>query len=168
MTDPGPGATLGSAAPRAAEPAVPHWAERFVRALDDGIAVPGTRFRIGLDGLIGLIVPSAGDVITAASSLSLFWLALQRGVPKRVLARMALNVALDTAIGAVPVVGDLYDFVWKSNRRNLRLIERAAQAPTRRRSAADYLLFALAGLAIAAAVILPLLLTWWLLAELAG
>lgn len=136
----------------------PRWAERLVRFLDDGIVVPGTSYRIGFDGIIGLLFPAAGDALTAAGALSLFWLAVQRGVPRVVLARMAMNVAIDALVGAVPIVGDLFDFGFKANRRNLKLIERM-EAGERVRRPADYLVVALFGLLILAAVMLPFVLT---------
>jgi hypothetical protein len=145
----------------------PGWSEQLVRFLDDGIVVPGTQYRIGFDGIIGLLVPGAGDAMTAAGALSLLWLAIQRGVPRVVLARMALNVALDALVGSIPIVGDLFDFVWKANRRNLRLIERATLAPApRRKTAGDYLVVGLFALLIVSAVVLPFLLTGLLVAYL--
>jgi hypothetical protein len=144
----------------------PPWAEQLVRFLDDGLVVPGTRYRVGFDGLLGLLVPGAGDAMTAAGALSLFWLALQRGVPRVVLARMAINIALDATVGAIPILGDLFDFVFKANRRNLHLIERATREPSRRRTAGDYVVVALFGLLILSAVSLPFLLTGLLLAQL--
>lgn len=135
----------------------PAWAERLVRFLDDGLRVPGTSFRVGFDGLIGLLFPGAGDAVTAVSALSLFWLALQRGVPRAVLLRMAINVGLDALVGAIPVLGDLFDFGFKSNRKNLRLIERAANQPARPRHLADYLVIALFALVILSVIALPFL-----------
>lgn len=142
----------------------PAWAERLVRFLDDGIVVPGTRFRIGFDGIAGLIFPAAGDALTAAGALSLFWLAVQRGAPRVVLARMALNVAIDAIVGSVPIVGDLFDFGFKANRKNLRLLERAERAPQVRRPS-DYAVVALAGLFILSALALPFVLTGYLIAQ---
>lgn len=141
----------------AAAPSAPAWAERWVRFLDDGMVVPGTKFRIGFDGLAGMLVPVAGDALAASGALSLFWLAVQRGVPRIVLARMALNVAIDALIGTVPIVGDLFDFAWKANRRNLRLIERT-KVSRRARSTSDYVVVGLFGLLIATAVLLPIVL----------
>ena len=137
-------------------PRPPRWAEQLVRFLDDGIAIPGTGYRIGFDGIIGLLLPGAGDALTAAGALSLFWLAVQRGVPRVVLARMALNVAIDALVGAVPIVGDLFDFGWKANRRNLRLIERTTFAPEQK-TPGDYFAVGLFALLIVSAIALPFL-----------
>jgi hypothetical protein len=142
----------------------PVWAETLVRFLDDGISVPGTKFRIGFDGILGLLLPGAGDAMTAAGALSLFYLAVQRGAPRVVLARMALNVAIDALVGAIPVLGDLFDFGFKANRRNLRLIERVQSGTAHKRTASDYLVVGLFGLLVLSAVTLPFLLTGLLIA----
>jgi hypothetical protein len=136
-----------------------------VRFLDDGFVVPGTTYRVGFDGIVGLLLPGAGDALTAAGALSLFWVAVQRGVPRVVLARMALNVAIDALVGSIPIVGDLFDFVWKANRKNLRLIERVQQTE-RVRTTSDYLVVGLFGLLILSALSLPFLLTGLLIAQL--
>jgi hypothetical protein len=85
--------------------------------------VPGTNWRFGLDGIVGLI-PGVGDAAGTLVSLYILAEAWRLGVRKRTLARVAGNIALDSLFGAVPVAGDLFDFIWKSNARNLRLIER--------------------------------------------
>jgi hypothetical protein len=143
----------------------PAWAEWLVRFLDDGLTIPGTKLRVGFDGLLGLI-PGVGDTVSAASALSLFWLALRRGVPSSVLARMAANVALDTLFGSVPVLGDLFDFAFKANRRNLRLIEGGASQAVRERHLADYLVIVVFALIILSLITLPFLLTALLVANL--
>ena len=96
---------------------------RFIaRLMDDRFAVPGTRIRFGLDTLLGLL-PGLGDALTSAISLLIVHHAWQSGAPKRVLARMLGNVGMDFVVGAVPLLGDLFDFAWKANRRNARLLE---------------------------------------------
>lgn len=146
-------------------PDAPHWAEALVRFLDDGIGVPGTKLRVGFDGLLGMLVPVLGDATTAAGALSLFWLAFQRGVPRVTLARMAFNVGIDALVGSIPIVGDLFDFAWKANRRNLRLLERSSLGPKRVHTALDYLVVALFALFVIATVALPFVLTGYLLAK---
>ncbi len=134
----------------------PHWAEQLVRFLDDGIRLPGTNYRFGMDALLGLI-PGVGDASTAIGSLSLFWLAIKRDVPRPVLIKMALNVGIDTLVGAVPVLGDVFDLFWKSNRKNLNLIREASgEAPLRRSRAGDYLMIAGVALLIGCAFALPI------------
>jgi Domain of unknown function (DUF4112) len=89
--------------------------------LDDRFAIPGTRYRIGLDGLLGL-VPGIGDAVTTVLALYIVFEARRLGVPLGKLGRMGINVGLDAVLGAVPVVGDLFDVAWKANRRNLALL----------------------------------------------
>ena len=92
--------------------------------LDDFLVIPGTRIRFGLDAVIGLI-PGIGDVIGGMASWIIILAAWMRGVPRITLARMLANVAIETVIGAVPVLGDAFDVAWKANRRNFALLQRA-------------------------------------------
>ena len=89
--------------------------------LDVAFVVPGTRIRFGVDALIGL-VPGIGDIITTALSLYIVSEAYSLGAPRGVIARMLANVALDGAIGAIPLVGDAFDVAWRANRRNIALL----------------------------------------------
>ncbi len=152
---------------REAPPApLPAWAEPLVRLLDDGLVLPGTGYRFGLDGIVGLLFPGAGDAVMAIAALSLFGLALQRGVPRPVLVRMALNIAIDALLGSVPIAGDVFDFAWKANRKNLRLLERATQMPPEARSGADRWVLASLSLLVACVLSLPILLIALLVAHL--
>jgi hypothetical protein len=90
--------------------------------LDTAFIVPGINVRFGLDALIGL-VPGIGDVITTAMSLYIVHEARQLGAPRHVILRMVANVMLDGIVGAVPVVGDAFDVLWRANRRNMRLLQ---------------------------------------------
>jgi hypothetical protein len=89
--------------------------------LDSAFLIPGTNVRFGLDGIIGL-VPGIGDAITTAMSAWIVYEAKQLGVPKHVLARMIGNVALDGLVGAVPLAGDVFDVMFRANRRNIKLL----------------------------------------------
>jgi hypothetical protein len=89
--------------------------------LDTALVIPGTNVRFGLDALIGLF-PAVGDIITTALSLFIVHEAYQLGAPGHVIARMLGNVALDGVFGAVPLVGDAFDVLWRANRRNMRLL----------------------------------------------
>lgn len=95
--------------------------ERLSRLLDTAFAIPGTRFRFGIDGMIGL-VPWVGDAITTALSGYIVYEAWRMGVPRALLARMLANLALDGVMGAVPVAGDVFDVFWRANRRNARML----------------------------------------------
>jgi hypothetical protein len=94
---------------------------RLAHLLDDRFRIPGTRYRIGLDGLVGL-VPGIGDGVTTLIALYIVLEARRLGVPLAKLGRMGINVGLDAVLGAVPLVGDLFDVAWKANRRNLALL----------------------------------------------
>ena len=95
--------------------------DALARLLDTAFVVPGTRIRFGMDGLIGL-VPGIGDAVTTALSLFIVYEAHQLGAPRHMLVRMLGNVALDGVLGSVPVAGDVFDVMWKANRRNMRLL----------------------------------------------
>ncbi len=96
--------------------------ESFARLMDQSISLPGG-IRIGLDGIIGLI-PGVGDAATGVLSLWLLQQAYREGLPKNALVRMGGNIVLDTTIGAIPLAGDVFDFFWKANMRNLRILDR--------------------------------------------
>jgi hypothetical protein len=91
--------------------------------LERSFVIPGINRPVGLDALMGL-VPVVGDIVAAAMGAYIVWEARNLGLPKWKLWRMAGNVAFDTAVGAVPVAGDLFDFMFRSNTRNLRIIRR--------------------------------------------
>lgn len=95
----------------------------IARLLDARFGIPGTGLRFGLDSLLGLI-PGLGDGAMALVSLYILVEAHRLGVRPVTLARMTGNVALDLGLGAVPVLGDIFDFFWKSNLRNVALLER--------------------------------------------
>jgi len=95
----------------------------LARLLDNAFGVPGTNWRFGWDSLIGLI-PGGGDLATALLASYIVAEAAQLGVPRRVLWRMLANIAIDLAGGAVPFAGDVFDFAFKANRKNLKLVEK--------------------------------------------
>jgi hypothetical protein len=97
--------------------------EQLAYWLDDRYRLPGTRFRVGLDGIVGLI-PGIGDAVTSTLTAYIVYEAWRLGVPTSMLARMLANLGIDTVVGIVPVVGDLLDVGFKANRRNLRLLHR--------------------------------------------
>lgn len=94
---------------------------RLAQLLDNQFVVPGTNFRFGLDSLIGLI-PGIGDGVSALISLYIMARAHRLGAPAGLLAKMGVNVAIDTAVGALPIFGDLFDFAFKANVKNVRLL----------------------------------------------
>jgi hypothetical protein len=100
----------------------------LARLLDTALPVPGTRFRFGLDPIIGL-VPFLGDAVGALFSVYIIFQAGRLGASGATLARMIANVGVDTLIGEIPLLGDLFDFGFKSNTRNLALLEYHLQRP---------------------------------------
>jgi hypothetical protein len=94
----------------------------LARLMDDNFRVPGTPLRFGWDSVLGLF-PGLGDVLTSAISLLIVHHAWQTGASKLTLARMLGNVGIDFVVGAIPLLGDLFDFAFKANRRNARLLE---------------------------------------------
>lgn len=136
----------------------------ITRVMDDALKIPGTRFRFGLDAIIGLI-PGVGDTVTAAIAGYALIAAAKAGAPRSLLARMAGNILLDAAVGAVPVLGDLFDFAFKANRRNLRLLDQFAADPVRTRSRSRVSLAVAIG-AVVAVVVGAAALAIWLAATL--
>jgi len=109
---------------------------------DTVFEVPGLGWRFGLDPIIGLI-PIAGDFASAVVSLYLLTLAAEMQVPRSTMLRMGLNVAIDYFVGSIPVVGNIFDFAWKANARNMQLLERTLAAPPterRKQSLWDWLI----------------------------
>jgi len=97
--------------------------------MDEVVRVPGTKFRFGLDPLLGLI-PGIGDTSSALVSAFALIQAARLGVPKILLARMSLNILINEIIGIVPVVGDAFSFWFKSNARNYQIIKDHTVTPT--------------------------------------
>jgi hypothetical protein len=97
--------------------------EAMEQLLERAFVVPGTNYRVGLDAVVGL-VPVVGDLITTAMGAWLVWEARNLGMSKFHLLRMGGNVGLDALIGAIPLVGDAFDFVFRSNTRNIRILKR--------------------------------------------
>jgi hypothetical protein len=109
-------------------PARDRWIASLAQIMDD--AIPIGRWSIGLDPLIGLI-PGIGDVIGALISMVIVVRAVQLSLPRIVIARMVTNIATDTLVGSIPVLGDAFDFAYKSNLKNLRLYEDSLYDPRR-------------------------------------
>jgi hypothetical protein len=141
----------------------PAWAVTLVRLLDDAVFIPGTRIGVGLDAILGFLLPTIGDAATGLASLALLVLGFQMRVPKVVLLRMVFNILLDTLLGSIPLVGDAFDLFWRSNRRNLELIQRFDRNPNRQPSVADYLIVGLGVALVVAAVVLPIVVGFALL-----
>jgi hypothetical protein len=139
--------------------------EQLSHVLDGLFRVPGTSWRIGLDALIGL-VPGVGDFATSAASLYILAAGVRYGVPKVTLLRMGMNIAIDYVLGSVPIVGDILDAAWKSNRRNVELVRERASVPAeeaRRGRLSDWLFLGLIVLVLFVLLIGSIAVSLWLL-----
>ncbi len=131
------------------------WAERLVMLLDDFLRIPGTDIKIGLDPILGLI-PGVGDLVTGTSSIALLLLALKERTPTLAIGRMIANIGIDTFVGSIPIVGDAFDFVYRSNRQNLEIIRKYKDDPKAEPTTADKALVGIGIGLVALSVILPL------------
>jgi hypothetical protein len=102
--------------------------DRLAWYLDSSIPIPGLETRFGIDALIGLF-PGIGDTLGALLSSYLLSEAARLGAPKSVLLKMAFNIALDAILGSIPVLGDVFDVVWKANQRNMQLLGNYLERP---------------------------------------
>jgi hypothetical protein len=134
--------------------------------LDEAFRIPGTDFRFGIDGIIGLI-PGLGDVLAGLLSLIIPIAAWIRGVPYVTLLRMAVNIAIGVLVGAIPLFGDIFDVAWKANRRNYLLLQRHLHEP-RRHTWRDWCFLLLLLCALGVVFAIPILIVAWLLALLFG
>jgi hypothetical protein len=150
-TAPGPLAR----APAGALP-LPEWARRLATLLDSAIKIPGTDIRIGLDPILGLLLPELGDALTGTLSLMLLLVAFRERVPKLIIGRMLLNIAIDALLGAVPVLGDLFDFGFRASVKNLALVERHRRDPSLKPTWGDRLVIASVAALACALIALPL------------
>jgi hypothetical protein len=132
-----PAPTVGTLVPRELERL-----KSLSRLLDSALVIPGTRYRFGLDAIVGL-VPGIGDAIGAVFSLYIVFQAARMGVPKATLARMLGNVGIDTLVGEIPLLGDIFDVGFQSNIRNLALIEQHVERPLAARAQSGRLLLGL-------------------------
>ncbi|CAN5472203.1 hypothetical protein BH20VER3_BH20VER3_06340 [soil metagenome] len=133
--------------------------------MDNFLRLPGTKFRFGLDPLMGLL-PGLGDTGSAVISAMALIAAARRGLPKVLLARMSLNILINEAIGIIPVAGDAFSFWFKSNARNYELLRSYTAAP-RRSTKSDWIFVALVLLLLGAILLVSLAVSLWLLAQIA-
>jgi hypothetical protein len=133
--------------------------------MDNFLRVPGTRFRFGLDPLMGLL-PGLGDTGSAIISAMALIAAARRGLPKILLARMSLNILINEAIGIIPIVGDAFSFWFKSNARNYELLKRYT-AGSRTATAGDWIFVALVLGLLFVILLVSLAVSLWLLGQIA-
>ena len=97
--------------------------QRIAKLMDSQIRVPVIGLRIGADAIIGL-VPGVGDIVSGAIGAYLIYEAQRLGIPRSAIVRMVANIAFDTAIGAIPFAGDIWDFFFRANDRNMQILAR--------------------------------------------
>lgn len=100
-----------------------YWVEEMVKLMDSRFKLPGTRFRFGLDPILGLL-PVVGDLTSFAISGGLLLYMLKYGVSRKVIILMLLNITLDATIGSIPILGHIFDFYYKANTRNINLLKK--------------------------------------------
>lgn len=137
---------------------------KMSQLLDSAFPIPGTTYRIGLDPILGLI-PGLGDLVSPLFTIGILWQARELGIPKVVQLRMIFNVAIDSLLGAMPLVGDLFDFAWKANDLNMALLDRHAEEE-RPPDAGDWMFVTFTILLLVALAVIPFLIAGALLARL--
>ncbi len=143
---------------------------RISHLLDNSIPIPGTKYRIGLDPILGLI-PGGGDLISSIFAGYVVFKSAQMGVPQETLVKMAANIVFDTVAGTVPVAGDLLDVAWKANVKNIELLDAHLGSPEQGKKA-DWLFVAalLLGLMliVGGVIFLSVMLFGWLFQVITG
>ena len=138
--------------------------------LDNAIPIPGTKYRIGLDPILGLI-PGGGDLVGSIFAGYVVFKSAQLGVPQETLIQMAANIVFDTVAGTVPVAGDLFDVAWKANVKNIELLDAHLGSPEPSKKA-DWLFVAalLLGLMliVGGVIFLSVMLLGWVFRALTG
>jgi len=133
---------------------------KVAQLLDSAFPVPGTSYRVGLDPILGL-VPGIGDLVSPLFTIGILWQARDLALPRVIQLRMIGNVAIDALVGVVPLLGDLFDFAWKSNKMNMALLELHAQEE-RPASAGDWVFVILMVSLAAFVAVIPFVILGWL------
>lgn len=137
---------------------VPPWAEGLIHILERAFVIPGTKFRVGLDPILGLLVPGAGDAASAIANGALLWVAFRARVSRVIQLRMLVNILVDALFGAIPLVGDLFDLGFRAGERNLALLRKHAIDERRPAGFGDYAILAVAFVCLLSLLALPILL----------
>ncbi len=136
-------------------------ADFLANVLDQAFPIPGTRFRIGLDPLLGLI-PGIGDTIANLIGSAILFLGAKLQLPRIVLVRMSVNMFLNGTLGAVPVIGDLFSVWFQSNARNATLLRKHSRAELPHTTLTDWLFVVGLGLATILAIVTVIAAVLWL------
>lgn len=126
---------------------------RWARLMDSQFVIPGTNIRFGLDPLVGLFLPGLGSVASSVVSLALISTMSKHGASRHLIIRMLLNVFLDTVVGAIPLIGNIFDFVYRANDRNVELLRQHYEEGRYQGSGNGLIAVLLGGLAVAAGLI---------------
>lgn len=137
------------------------FADLLATVLDRAFPIPGTRFRIGLDPLLGLI-PGIGDTIANLIGSAILFLGTKLQLPRIVLVRMSVNMFLNGTVGAVPLLGDLFSVWFQSNARNATLLRKHSRTDTPHTTLADWLFVVGLGLATILAIVAVIAAVLWL------
>lgn len=140
--------------PEVKYPSVEHL-RNLARLLDRAIVIPGTQVGIGLDPILGLVtafLPGLADFIGLMLSSYIVLEAARLGVPKATLGRMVTNIVIDSAIGSVPWIGDIFDFAWTANTKNMRLLEDHLKFPTQHKRASKLYIIGILGILLLVAI----------------
>lgn len=136
------------------------WVERIAEILDSKFRLPGTKFRFGIDPLLGL-VPFVGDITSFAISGYLIIFIAKKGISRKALIMMILNVVVDTVLGAIPIVGNIFDFTFRANRRNIRLLREHYEEGKYQGSGTGIVLL-IAGILVSLLILISILFGWML------
>jgi Domain of unknown function (DUF4112) len=143
---------------------------QMARLLDKAIVIPGTEVGIGLDPLLGLL-PGGGDFLGVMLSAYIVLEAARLGAPRATLGRMTVNIIMDGILGAVPVLGDFFDFAWTANTHNIKLLEEYLKFPGQRKKADWWFIAGILLLLLVVAialVALPVILFRWIVSLFTG
>ena len=157
-------------APRHTQVEIEQSLDQLSRWMDGIFRIPGTGWRFGLDAIVGLI-PGVGDTATTLVGFYILAAGVRYRVSKATLLRMGANIGVDYIFGAIPVIGDLFDAAWKSNRKNVELLRERATvnaADARRGRLSDWLFVGLLMLALLALLVGSITILWFILRFLAG
>lgn len=144
--------------------------QAITHLLDNAIAIPGTKFRVGIDPLLGLF-PGAGDWLSTVLSVYIIFEAMRFRLPRKTLTQMVSNLLLDLFGGSVPIAGDLFDVAWKANHRNLKLLEAHLQDPQPARPANRWFILLVVLVLLTVIIAVTSLVVWlgtWLTKSLQG
>jgi hypothetical protein len=144
--------------------------DQLSRWMDGVFRVPGTGWRFGLDAIVGLI-PGVGDTLTTMVSFYILAAGVRYRVPKVTLLRMGANLAVDYVVGAIPLLGDLFDVAWKSNQMNVKLLKDRATvsaSDAKRGRLSDWLFVGLIMLCLVAMLVGSVVIAWYILSFVGG